>query len=221
MNQVVLYVVVGAVAAALTWWRYVAHRNEVARARQVAAGAGLTIDIGPKSPPDNPFDLMERGRARSVRFHMWDPDDGSTVFRYEYTTGSGKNRRQWRYTCALVAVPFNAPHLTIGPEGFWSNLGQVFGIRDVEIETTDFNDRYRVACDDERFAVTLLDHGMVAWLLSGSSGRGEIRFELMGNQILCIGDQLPIEQMPAMLTWATQIRPHLPGVLADLYPVGV
>lgn len=61
---------------------------------------------------------MDRGGSRRVRFHMRNPVGGANVFRYQYTTGSGKSRRTWQYTCALIAVPFNAPHLTIGPEGF-------------------------------------------------------------------------------------------------------
>lgn len=96
----------------------------------------------------------------------------------------------------------------------------MFGIRDVEIESPEFNERYRVSCDDERFAVTLLDHEMLAWLLSGSSGGGTVRFELMRHELLCISDELPIEQMPALLTWAAQIRQHLPEVLTELYPTG-
>ncbi len=116
-------------------------------------------------------------------------------------------------------MPFDAPHLRIGPEGFWSNLGQIIGIRDIEIESPEFNERYRVSSDDERFAVTLLDHEMIAWMLSDSSGAGTIRFELLGTQLLCISDQLDVEQMPGMLGWASQIRQHLPAVLTELYPV--
>jgi hypothetical protein len=214
----VLIALLGAVGS---WVKRNNHNKIVAKAKAVAAEAGLSIDVGPKEPPTSPFDVMERGTSKAVWFHMWPPSGGDSVFRYQYTTGTGKNRSTSRYTCALVPVPFNAPHLTIGPEGFWSSLGQMVGIRDVEIESAVFNDRYRVSCDDERFAITLLDHDMIAWLLSPSSGGGTVRFELVGNGLLCVSDELPFEQMPSLLAWASQVRQHLPEVLSELYPVRV
>jgi len=215
-TAIVIIIVVGVPLYVWFAWRQNQKRKE--RARAVAAAAGLNIDVDTKSPPPAPFDLMQRGRSRKVSFHMWPTGSQDSVFHYRYTTGSGKSQRTFRFTCALIDVAFNAPHLTIGPEGFWSNLGQMVGIRDIELESPEFNERYRVSCDDERFAVTLLDHQMIAWLLSDSSGSGSIRFELLGSQLLCIGDPLDIEEMPGMLAWAAQIRQHMPKVLVELYP---
>ena len=93
------------------------------------------------------------------------------------------------------------------------------GIRDIEVESPEFNDRYRVTSDDERFAITLLDHRMIGWMLGGGSGAGAVRFELLGPQLLCISDELDIEQMPGLLGWTAQIRQYLPAVLTELYPV--
>lgn len=197
---------------------YLEHRRKQLAA-QVAAAAGLIYDADAKRPGPIDFDLFNKGRSRRTRYVMRRPQSDEAVFRYQYTTGSGKNSHTYHFTCALIAVPFRAPHLTIGPEGFWSNLGRFVGIRDIEIESPQFNDRYRVSSEDERFAVTLLDHQMIAWMLSPSSGLGEIRFEFRGNRLLCVNDKLPIEEMPAMLNWSSQILEHLPAVLNDLYPV--
>jgi hypothetical protein len=213
---VVILIAVGVPLYLWFMWHLNQRRNE--RARAVAASAGLNIDLDSKDPPPAPFDLFERGRSRRVSFHMWATGGQDSVFRYRYTTGSGKSRQTHRCTCALIDVPFNAPYLTIGPEGFWSNLGQIVGIRDIEVESPEFNDRYRVKCDDERFAITLVDHRMIAWML-GDGGAGAVRFELLGRQLLCISDELDIEQMPGMLGWTARIRQHLPAVLTELYPI--
>lgn len=213
---VVIAVVVG--VPSVLWFQWHQNDKRKQRARAVATAAGLNVDVDTKEPPPAPFDLFERGRSRRVAFHMWATGSSDSVFQYRYTTGSGKNQHTYRFTCALIDVPFHAPHVTIGPEGFWSNLGQMIGIRDVEVESPEFNERFRVSSDDERFAVTLFDHRMIAWMLGGSSGAGTIRFELLGPQLLCISDPLEVEEMPGLLAWACQIREQLPRVLADLYP---
>lgn len=53
---------------------------------------------------------------------------------------------------------------------------------------------------------------------SDTNGVGAIRFELLGTSLLCISEPLDVERMPEMLTWAGQIRPHLPAVLSELHP---
>lgn len=219
MNSALVFIAVAIGVAGYLWFAHQQNEKRKAHARQVAAAAGLNIDLDTKDPPPTPFNLMEKGRSRRVTYHMWATGSSDSVFHYRFTTGSGKNSTTWRYTCALVTLPFDAPHLTIGPEGFWSNLGQMIGIRDVEIESPAFNERYRVSCDDERFAVTLLDHQMIAWMMSDASGGGSIRFELFGNSLLCINEPIDVEQMPGMLAWASQTRQHFPPVLTELYPV--
>lgn len=189
------------------------------RAQAVAASAGLHLDTEGKGPPAIGFDLFQRGRSKRVSFHMWTPSGNDSVFRYQYTTGSGKNSTTHRFTCTIVELPFNAPHLEIGPEGFWSKFGRVLGKRDVEVESPEFNELYKVDSDDERFAITLLDHRMIAWMLSPHSGRGSIRFEFLGNALLCVtANRLDLEEFPGMLGWSQSIRQHLPEVLTQLYP---
>jgi hypothetical protein len=141
------------------WFTWHQNQKRKERARAVPAAAGLNIDLDSKGPPPAPFDLMRNGRSRKVNLHMWPTGSQDSVFHYRYTTGSGKNQHTYRFTCALIDVPFHAPHVTIGPDAFWSNLGQMVGIRDIEVESPEFNERYRVSSDDERFAVTLRPAG--------------------------------------------------------------
>lgn len=192
-------------------------RKRLETATRLAATHGFELDAGQKPPPALGFDLFDVGRARKVSFQFWRPGRDDSVFDYQYTTGSGKNRTTRSFTCALVALPFDAPHTEIGPEGFWSSIGQKLGIRDIEVESPTFNDRYRVQSDDERFAVTMLDGRAIDWFLRDEGGRN-VRFELRGPWLLCIEDRLDVERHFGFHDWAVGIPEHLPEVLTSLYP---
>lgn len=218
MPPLVVLAVAGAVGFALYQHNKRVHQRKVEQARLLAAQHGFHVDVGPKPPPHQEFDLFDVGDSRKVTFQSWRPGEHDSVFDYEYTTGSGKNRSVHRHTCALVALPFRAPHTKIGPEGFWSGVGRAVGLRDIEVESATFNSTYRVTGDDERFAIALLDQPMIAWLLSDESGDGDIRFELWGTWLLCVTDRLDLDRHFGYLDWAIAIRGHMPTVLTSLYP---
>lgn len=220
MPAVQLFVIVAGAAAAVLGWRWQTARERERReaARRLAESLGYRLDVTTKPPPELGFDLFRLGHGRKVTYQTWRDGSPDSAFQYEYTTGSGKNRRTHRRTAALIRVSFLAPHLTIGPEGFWSSVGRTVGIRDIEIESEAFNDRYRVRCEDERFAITLLDHELIAWMLTPASGSGAVSFELVGPWMLCWGDRIEFEVLIPFLQWAQQARAQLPEVLTSLYP---
>lgn len=216
--EVVLVVGVMAIVAGVVW--YVARRRrhlQRERVRAVADRHGLVVDVATKPPPPLAFDLFRQGTAKRVSAHMWRSGEQDSVFQYEYTAGSGQHTQTFRHTAALVELPFVAPHLVISTENWWTRAKRVVGVRDIEVESADFNSRYHVTCRDERFAITLLDPPMIGWMLSPRSGRGSITYEFGGSWLLCHGDRLDVEQLPAMLAWATSVRTQLPAVLSDLY----
>ncbi|CAN5720081.1 hypothetical protein BH24ACT5_BH24ACT5_28550 [soil metagenome] len=213
MFAVIAVVVVGFIAV-----NRAMENQRQARAMAIAAAAGLTADLGTDSEPHLPFDVFSRGHGRTVRYRMCAPGTRDSVFGYEYTTGSGKSQRLHRLTCAHLAVPFSAPQTAIGPEGFWSGVGRLIGIDDIEVESSRFNDEYRVTGIDERFAVTLLDPLLIAWMIGDHGGIGRVRLELQGTDALCLVDRLDIEQYPAFLRFAQSLRSRFPTVLQSLYP---
>jgi hypothetical protein len=200
---------------AYTVHRYQEHQK--ARLRAIAARHGLEVDVDRKKPPPLDFDLFDRGSGKRVSAHMWRTGEPDSVFQYQYTEKQGENSRTYRFTAALVEVPFTAPHLVISTEDWWSRVKRVVGMRDIEVESPDFNERYQVRCRDDRFAITLLDPAMIGWMLSPESGRGAVTFEFGGRWMLCHCDPLDPEQLPGMLTWAQSARGRLPAVLAEMY----
>lgn len=212
------YLVIAAVFGVVAYAASQGEKKRRAAAVALARSRGYEIAVDDKAPPPLGFDLFDVGSSRKVSYQIWKPGAHDSAFQYRYTTGSGKNRQTHRRSCVLLALPFTAPHLTIGPEGFWSAIGRAIGLRDIEIESPQFNDRYRVRCADERFAITLLDHHMIAWMLSPASGGGQVKFELAGRWMLCFGDDVSFEQLFGYLDWAESARTHLPAVLPSLYP---
>ena len=148
---------------------------------------------------------------------MWRAGENDSVFQYEYTVKSNKDSTTYEFTAALIEVPFLAPHLIISTETWWSKMKRVVGLRDIEVESPQFNDRYQVRCADDRFAITLLDPTMIAWMMSPASGLGAVTFELLGPWMLCHCSRLKADELPGMLAWAQSIREQLPTVLTDLY----
>jgi hypothetical protein len=206
------------IAAVAAYAAFHVRKARRARLRTIAARHGLEVDVTDQRPPDLGFALFDEGKRKKLSARMWRRGDGDCAFHYQYTVHSGDSSSNTRrFTCALIEMPFSAPHLTISTENWWSRARRVIGLRDVEVESPDFNDRYQVRCDDDRFAITLLDPPMIAWMLSPQSGRGEITFEYRNGWMLCYGARLPDDDLPGMLDWAQSIRRRLPAVLTDLY----
>jgi hypothetical protein len=218
MAQMSIVFLVLLVVALATWHGLHAERRRRERAPALATSLGYRLDLTTKDPPNLGFELFESGHSKQLSYRTWRDGSPDSVFQYRYTTGSNKNRTVHERTAALVHVPFHAPHLEIGREDVWSTFGRMIGIRDIEIESEAFNDRYRVRCDDERFAITLLDHDMIAWMLSPRSGRGSVNFEFNGPWMLCWGGRLEYEHLIPLLEWAQHARSNLPTVLTSWYP---
>ena len=210
----------GAIIAAIVYVTRRIERAKLERAKALAARHGLRIDTETKGPPAFiDVDLFDRGRAKKVKYQMWREGEQDSVFEYEYTIGSGDNSRTYHVSVAMIAVPFSAPHLSITTENWWTKMKQFAGMRDIEIESPAFNDRYHVRSDDERFAITLLDQSMIAFLLSPSSGQGDITFEFHGPWMLLYRDRLELDELPALLDWGRSVRTVLPAVLSEWYPI--
>jgi Protein of unknown function (DUF3137) len=94
----------------------------------------------------------------------------AVVFDYSYkvTTGSGTARSTTTYEFSVYAqqLPAPLPDVSIEPEGLWDKAVKLFGAQDVELESVEFNDRYRVRADDPKVAYDLLNARTMEALLA-------------------------------------------------------
>jgi hypothetical protein len=227
-------VVVLLIVVALGAFAAVAYFSYQARQKRIAELTGLGMRLGLQYSPtdserlvDLPFALFGRGDGRKIQDVLRGERDGCTVhvFDYEYydetrsTDGNGmshSSRSYTHFTCGMLTLRFAAPHLVLGQENLLTRLGRHVGIRDIELESNEFNQRYRVKCDDQRFAFSLIDARMMEWLLQ--FGHAVQTLEICGPWALVAVDRLSPSEWPTVLDFLQQLRAHVPNVVYTTYP---
>ena len=201
---------------------YFGVRGRLARTRAVAALAqqiGFTFSARDVDhTADLPFGLFHRGSGRKAGLVISGVHNKMPMrmFDYEYTVSSGNNRQTHRFTCALLTIPAACPSLQLGHENFFTRLGDHLGLRDVELEYDEFNRRFRVKCNDQKFAFSLLDGKMMQWLI-GADGFDSV--EIDGPWVLIAAQRLPPARWLELGSWLDQFHNQIPPVVYSTYPV--
>ncbi len=92
------------------------------------------------------------------------------VFDYHYETYSqdSKGRRTTHhhyFSIFTLSLPQAFPELNIEREGFFSKIGQALGFDDIDFESREFSQRYRVKSADKKFAYDFCNAQMIDYLL--------------------------------------------------------
>jgi hypothetical protein len=156
---------------------YLSHK---ALQKRIAQMSGLAASKGWRYSYADPYDLPSRwggtpfgkGYARQAEHVISGDVHGRPMvaFDYEYkedSTDSKGNRdtTTYHFFVCVLRMPGPLPELAVAPEGFFSRIGQVFGVHDIELESEDFNRAYRVSCDNPKFASDVLHPRMMEMLL--------------------------------------------------------
>lgn len=113
------------------------------------------------------FDLMSRGRGKKYRnvTIAEAPDLKVALFDYQYTTGSGKNRRTHSQSVAAIQSPqLRMPSFRARPEGMFDTIGGALGFQDIDFDDhPQFSDAFVLKSEFESqtrqfFDMPLLDH---------------------------------------------------------------
>lgn len=148
--------------------------NRAAKKRRDAMCAALDHRGLLVAPGDDPgmrgslshLPEFKRGR-QSLRWHAAAKDgSGLIVMEHEAVVGSGKHRQTIVHTVAALPCPPDWPNLTLGPESFFSKLGEMLGFKDLKLDDAAFNARWRIKCSSEEFAIVALSPAAQAWLLA-------------------------------------------------------
>lgn len=99
------------------------------------------------------FDVGTKGRNRRIKNLIQGrfEDVEVSIGDYYYTKGSGKNKRTYSQTIAVIdAQQSSFPKFVLAPENFLHKLGGVFGYQDIDFDThPEFSDRYWLAGPNE------------------------------------------------------------------------
>jgi hypothetical protein len=94
--------------------------------------------------------VWERQRGTEIRaFDFW----------YEDSVPDRPAGPRHRLTCAVVPLGASAPRLRISPRDLDDDLRDVLGLREIELELEEFNRRFAVRTEDERFAISFSSSG--------------------------------------------------------------
>jgi hypothetical protein len=175
-----------------------------------------------------PFRLFAQGEKRRVDNVMWGTWQGSPIKVFDYiyfpegrnpALGSWKHRTSFRrFSCAVVEVATDAafPPLRIAPEGVLSRLADHVGLRDIEMESGEFNARYQVQASDRRVAYELIDARMMRWLLSLSR---PMSFEVAGRWILAYHGRVRPTGLIPLIGSVAGFRERIPRAATSVYGI--
>jgi len=219
--MVVVLIVVGvAVAVAVAVLFYLAEKKRLEAIVRWAATNGWTyteeddrwVDAWRGAPfgeghSREAANVMERevGGRRAVVFD----------YSYKVTTSDGKTTTTTTYEFSIYAqqLPAALPDVTIEPEGLWDKAVKLFGAQDVELESVEFNDRYRVKADDPKVAYDVLNVRTMDALLAV----GGLDIRIQGSWIVGVdkGD-LDVLRIPGRIDLLSGIVDRVPSfVWAD------
>ena len=185
--------------AASNGWSYTGEDG-----RWVDAWRGDPFDEGHSRKAANVLEAEVGGR-RAVVFD----------YSYKVTTSNGKTTTTTTYEFSIYAqqLPAALPDMSIEPEGLWDKAVKLFGAQDVELESVEFNDRYRVKADDPKVAYDVLNARTMEALLAV----GGLDIRIQGPWIVAVdrGD-LDVLRIPGRIEVLSGIVDRVPSfVWAD------
>ena len=205
---VVIAIIVMAISAA-------AAKRARQAAQQWAAAHHWSWAVSDRLLPDRwsspPF---RRGSSRSARNVLTGTWNGrpATSFQYSYTTGSGKNRTTHFYHVVAYSLPARLPWLQLEPEGLGGSIAKFFGGQDIEFESSQFNDAWRVKGPEGQFPYDFLHPRMMQRLLAPDVSGASITVEGSDVYLYRSGKQELAVIQPS-LQLLSDIVAHIPRFL--------
>ncbi len=100
------------------------------------------------------------------------------------------------------------PRLELTGDNVLTRLGSALGLADVELESEDFNRRYRVTADDRRFAYDVLQPRTMEHLLASPT----VNLRLCGaDALLWDSGFTEPEELPGLLAVLAQVVDGIPS----------
>lgn len=217
--------VVGSIVlvGSIVWFGWHSHKKRVAAFHAFAGQRAWVYterdDALARRYGGTPFGRGKRPKAKHVlsgRFR----DRGVTCFDYEYITQSqgsnGQTQTQThRYAIFTVALPAFVPTLEVSREGLLSSIGRKLGVHDIELESEDFNRRFKVISDDRKLAYDVLHPRMMEWLLHNDGPPW--RFE--GDALVAwVKGRLQLDQVDGTLHHLCTLLDAVPRLAWDRRP---
>jgi len=218
MDFWVVAVIAVVVIGAVLYFQHLAHKKKVAEFTAYANQRGWHYTVKDNSLVDrfdgNPFGTGHGRRAWHVlRGTHGDRDALAFEYMYKETTGSGDDRKTETYyfTVVALATPAPRPRLEITKEGLGRKLLGFVGIRDLQLESEEFNKTFYIRTEDDRFAYDILHPRMMEWMLADQRARTiPFRFE-HANLVTWQSGQIKLSTVDRLLEYVSDILDRTPS----------
>ncbi len=150
--------------------------------------------------------VWERQRGTAIRaFDFW----------YEEPADERARTPRRRLTCAVVPLGASAPRLRIAPRDLEDDVRSALGLPEVRLELEEFNRRFVVESEVERFAIAFLEQPMMEALLALPRG---VTVDVYEDVVLLSAPELPAEKVLRLYDAAVAIHERIPHSLPSLFP---
>ena len=188
----VILIVVAVVALFVAFAIYAYKKNQ----QRLAAIQSLCLSNGWQYAARDPFGLPQRwhgtpfdaGYDRHAQNVVTGEVKGRPMVAFDYSyktdsTDSEGKRTTTTHNFGIYALgmPCALPELHLGPEGVFSRIGKAIGMQDIELESEEFNRRYRVRCPNPKLATDVLTPRTMEMLIHAP----KMRFRFVGSDVLC------------------------------------
>lgn len=99
------------------------------------------------------------------------------TYRVTHTNGKTTSTSTYHWSVVTVALPAALPPVEVADDGLFDTLG----LAGVQFESEAFNDRFRVSCDDARYASALVHTRMMELMLARQHGITRVRGDVVVN----------------------------------------
>jgi Protein of unknown function (DUF3137) len=213
-------IVIGAVIVAIVviYFQWQANKKKVAELTAAAAERGWKYDREDRGRvhrfKGTPFG---EGRNRMARHILLGPYRGRTMLAFEYSyqelEGSGDRRRTktYRFTVVGIGIPSPRPTLEITREGWGRKLLGMVGVRDLQLESEDFNKTFHIRAENDKFAYDILHPRMMEWMLADQRTLSiPFRFE-RGDLVVWTDGPISLAGLDHLANYACDILDRTPG----------
>jgi hypothetical protein len=197
------------VVGLFAWWGWTQAKKRRELFQQVALSRGWTWtaqdDRWVERFPGTPFGEGDDRTAANVMTGEF-RGRPMVAFDYSYETHSTdseghRTTTTHRYAICSLGLPAALPSFELVPEGLLGRFGTLLGMQDIELESEDFNRRFRVRCDEAKLAYELLPTRTMEALLA----RPALHVRLCGADAVCweSGSHSPSELLARLDTLST------------------
>ncbi len=221
-GTVLLVIGVLAVIALVLYLQHKARQKKIAEFTAFAAQCGWHYAVRDRSLVDRfvgePFG---QGHSRNAEHVLRGEHRGRPIMAFEYsykeTHGSGNDRRTETYTHTVVAlsVPRAVPTLQVGREGFGRKLLGFVGVRDLQLESEQFNETFHIKTEGgtvaQKFAYDVLHPRMMEWMLADQRALSTpFRFE-RGDLMTWDRSKIELHKVGWMLEYLCDVVDKVPS----------